>query len=393
MLVIKLAFRNVIGAGLRTWLNVFVLSIAFVAIIWLQGLIDGQRVQIINNMVDVEMGGGQFWHKSYDPFDPLTVEHSHAPLSAPLSDLVSRGQATPILIAPGAIFPDGRVQTTLIKGIDPDQRIINIPAGTLKWTDSLVIPALIGARMARQTGLQIGDFVTLRWRDVHGTFDASDIRIAHVMKTHVPSVDTGQVWIPIGKMREMLQAPGEASLIVLKKHIRSVPTGNDMWIHRDLNFLLKDIMEMAKTKSATTSILYVLLMSMALLAIFDTQVLAIFRRRKEMGTLMALGMPRSSVVCLFTAEGALHGILALLLGAVYGIPLMLLTAAKGLPLPKEAVDSMHVAMPSVLYPSYSLGLVGVTTLLVFVSVTLVSFLPLRRIVKLKPTDALRGRFS
>ncbi|MCP4669200.1 MAG: ABC transporter permease, partial [Deltaproteobacteria bacterium] len=235
-------------------------------------------------------------------------EHSHAPLGAPLKDLVSQGRATPILIASGAIFPEGRVQTALIKGIDPEQRIVNIPAGVLKYGDAQVIPALIGGRMAKQTNLKTGDFVTLRWRDIHGTFDASDIRITHVMNTNAPSIDTGQVWIPLSNMREMLQAPGEASLIVLKKHIQSVPTGDETWIHRDLDFLLKDILEMAKTKSASTAVMYVLLMSMALLAIFDTQVLSIFRRRKEMGTLMALGMPRGSVVGLFTLEGALHGI-------------------------------------------------------------------------------------
>lgn len=33
MLIIKLAFRNLMGAGLRTWLNVFVLSLVFVMII------------------------------------------------------------------------------------------------------------------------------------------------------------------------------------------------------------------------------------------------------------------------------------------------------------------------------------------------------------------------
>ncbi len=48
-------------------------------------------------------------------------------------------------------------------------------------------------------------------------------------------------------------------------------------------------------------IMYVLLMGM-LLAIFDTQVLAAFRRRREMGTLMALGMLRSQIIGLFTLE-------------------------------------------------------------------------------------------
>ena len=139
--------------------------------------------------------------------------------------------------------------------------------------------------------------------------------------------------------------------------------------------------------------MYALLMAMALLAIFDTQVLSIFRRRKEMGTLMALGMTRGGVIKLFTLEGALHGILALIIGVVYGFPLMYLTALKGLPLPSDAIDQMGVAMPSVLYPSYSIWLIGGTTLLVFITTTVVSFLPTRKIAKLKPTDALRGKLS
>ncbi|MFC1692341.1 ABC transporter permease, partial [Candidatus Latescibacterota bacterium] len=81
MLIIKLALRNISGAGLRTWLNVFVLSLAFVLIIWMQGFINGMSRQIMNDTIDSEFGGGQFWHQVYDPYDPLTIEDSHAPLS------------------------------------------------------------------------------------------------------------------------------------------------------------------------------------------------------------------------------------------------------------------------------------------------------------------------
>ncbi len=139
--------------------------------------------------------------------------------------------------------------------------------------------------------------------------------------------------------------------------------------------------------------MYAMLLFMALLAIFDTQVLAIFRRRKEMGTLMALGMPRSKVIGLFTLEGALHGLLALVVGALYGIPLLWLSAAIGITFPQETMDQMQLALPTTLYPSYGVPLVVGTTLLVLVTVTIVSFMPTRRISKLKPTDALRGKLS
>ena len=393
MLIPKLAYRNIVGAGIRTWLNVIVLSIAFVTIIWVQGLIEGMGKFAMDDMIDKELGGGQFWHRVYDPYDPLTVEDAHGQPPPQLTELVSRKLAQPILITSGAIYPDGREQNLLIKGIDPKQEIMNLPTSILETRDPDTIPALIGTRMAKQTGLKKGDFVTMRWRDVHGTFDATDIRIAEIMNVTVPSVDNGQVWIPIDDLRKMLQsAPDEATLFVLAKNIETIPQASGDWIYRDLDYLLSDILELIKTKSASTTILYALLLGMALLAIFDTQVLAIFRRRKEMGTLMALGMTRSKIISLFTLEGAMHALLALLVGAVYGVPLLYLTAKKGIPLP-EAMSDFGIAISNTLYPSYGAGLLVGTTLLILITVTIVSMIPTRKIVKLKPTDALRGKLS
>jgi predicted lysophospholipase L1 biosynthesis ABC-type transport system permease subunit len=50
-----------------------------------------------------------------------------------------------------------------------------------------------------------------------------------------------------------------------------------------------------------------------MLAIFDTQVLSVFRRQKEIGTYIALGYTRKEVVTLFTVEGSMHAVLAALL--------------------------------------------------------------------------------
>ncbi len=393
MLIPKLAFRNIMGAGLRTWLNVIVLSIAFVMIVWTQGFINGMNKQAMTAVIDAEYGGGQFWHQAYDPYDPFTLEEAHAPLSPELADAVSQDRATPILITSGAIYPQGRIQSAQLRGIEVDQEIINIPSQFLNSGNPDVIPALIGNRMAKQTRLEAGDFVTVRWRDIHGTFDAAEVQIVQTMSTSVASVDNGIIWLPLERLQEMLQAPDEATLVVLKKNIQTVPPENENWVLHDLDALLRDITQLVKQKSVGSSIMYLLLLGMGLLAIFDTQVLSIFRRRKEMGTLMALGMPRGKVIGLFTLEGALHAVLALIVGAIWGIPVLIWTAEHGIGLPQEMMEQTGFAISERLYPTYGIQLVIGTTLLVLIAVTIVSFLPTRRISKLKPTDALRGKFS
>ena len=57
--------------------------------------------------------------------------------------------------------------------------------------------------MAKSTGLNIGDYVTVRWRDANGMFDADEVKIVEIMTTEVSEIDNGQLWIPIDKMREM----------------------------------------------------------------------------------------------------------------------------------------------------------------------------------------------
>lgn len=393
MLILKLAFRNITHAGFRTWLNVGVLSFAFVLIVLLEGLYDGVLQQVKDDVIDSEIGGGQIWQKDYDPYDPFSLDRAHAVLPPNLALEVRNGNAASVLIVSAAIFPRGHIQSALLKGIDPDQHIVRLPSFVLKSeSDAAAIPGLIGSRMAQSTGLQVGDYVSVRWRNAHGTFDAGDIKIVQIMTTNLPSIDNDQLWVPLDRLCTMLQTPGEATILTLKKDISRLPAGSPGWIVRDHSYLLKDLIDAINKKKVTASFMFVILLGMALVAVFDTQVLSIFRRRKEMGTLMALGMTRWSVISLFTLEGCMLGILALLAGSLYGIPLMAFVAIKGIAMP-QITSQMGFAIGSILYPQYGLRLYMMTSVILFASVIIVSFLPTRRITKLKPTDALRGKLS
>jgi putative ABC transport system permease protein len=390
MMILTLALRNLLGSGMKTWLRVGVLSLAFVTIIALQGVYQGMSRQASEAMIGAELGGGQYWHEKYDPQDPLDLPDAHGPIPSGLNQLVMGGKATPILAVQGFMYLGGSFRPVLLKGIDPGQHVLSLPAAVLAGTGAEA-PALIGNRMARDTGLKVGDVATVRWRDARGTFDAEDIRIARIMSTTVQTVDSGQLWLPLDRLRRMARMEGEATWIVLGTDTRA-PGTIAGWQFKDTDFLLSDLRSMVRMKEAGGSIAYAMLLFMAMLAILDTQILSIFHRRKEIGTLMALGVTRGSVIEMFTIEGAFNAVLAALAGAVYGIPLLAYATRIGFPLP-AAVDQAGFSIGERLFPAYGAGLVAGTTALVLIVTTIVSYLPTRRIARLKPTDALRGRLT
>lgn len=389
-LAIKLAYRNLIGAGLRTWLNVIVLSFSFVIIIWMKGIMAGWDYQAKRDMTNWEIGGGQYWHQAYDPYDPMTLNDGHAPVPDAFKEEIARGEMEPFLMVQATLYPQGRLQSVVIKGVNPGQTILKLPTHKLD-TLSDAIPAIIGIYMAQSAKLREGERVTLRWRDMNGTFDAAEIVIAGIFASNVPSAETGQIYIPLDKLQEMMLLPGEATLFTFRDS--EVPRSTvEGWRLKTKKELTKPVDDIIKAKSSGQAILYFVLLLLAMLAIFDTQVLSIFRRQKEIGTYIALGYTRRQVVGLFTVEGTMHAVLSALVAAAYGMPFLIWQAKAGWTMPVDT-SQFGMAMAQTLYPLYSTTLVVTTVLIVTVTTAIVSYWPSRRIGKMNPTEALRGKLQ
>lgn len=388
MLAIKLAFKNLMGAGLRTWLNVSVLSFAFVIIVFYNGMIDGWNRQSRIDTREWEIGDGQYWHPEYDRFDPYTIRDAHETMTDEVISEVKRKNLAPILLAQATAFPQGRMEGVLLKGVEPDQNILKLPTDKLKPSDE-VDYAIIGGRMAESAKLKTGDKLLLRWRDKNGTFDAREIEIASIFKCDVPNVDKGQIYLRIDVLQKMMGMGNEATILVAGNGFQ--PRNFKNWDFKNADFLMSDIDKIIQTKKASGSIIEGLLLIIALIAIFDTQVLSIFRRQKEIGTYIALGMTRTQVVGIFTVEGAAHSILATILGAAYGIPLFMMINKVGIAMKAAKVTDLPVAEK--IFPYYSFSLIIITIVIVIISATIVSYMPARKIAKMKPTDALKGKLT
>lgn len=390
-ILLKTAYRSLVGNGLKTWLNVFALSISFVLILGMQGLLKGWSTQAVHDTVKWEIADGQYWHEKYDPYDPFSLDSGTAPIPEQYNEEIEKQLIEPVLITQGSIYPNGRMKGVLLKGIRPGQKLLNLPTGNIDESQTETdgtIPVLMGAYMAKQTGLKQGDVVTLRWRDKNGTFEARDVRVAGIFKAPVPSVDNGILWLPLHLLQEMTLLGNSANLLIKSPDVDVNETSG--WKFMNVEKLTESTRIMVETKSAGTSVMYLIFLLLAMLAIFDTQTLAIFRRQREIGTLVALGMTSRQVMWHFTLEGTINALLAFGLGAIWGTPVLWYMVNKGISFNIDASD-LGVAMSDTMYASITPGLVIGTMIFILIVTAVVSYLPARKISKMVPTEAIRGK--
>ena len=392
-MLFKIAIKNLLGAKLRTWLNVFVTALSFFMIILFSAMYDGMREHAKQVTIDTEIAGGAYWHPEYDPLDPMTFEDAHAIPPSAVKALVNQGKASSVLVSQASIYPNGRIMPVIMKGIIPEQNIVNMPTQMLSGSEGVTFPVLIGRSMAKDAKLEVGDAFTIRWLDADRTYDADEGTVVHIMDTENFKLDMGHIWIPLKKAQTMLAMEEEATYVTYAEGL-SIVENKDDWIPRDVKYLIRDMEALIKADEPNAAIMYIILLCFAAMGIFNAQVLSIFRRGREIGTLMALGMTRARVVGLFTLEGGLNAFLAAIMTVILFGPLLWYFGNNGIWLGVDYSDgAMGIIIDKYLIPVYSVGLVVTTTIIVSIIVLIVSYLPSRRIARMKPTDALRGKVT
>lgn len=389
-MIFKLAFRNIIGYGWRSLINVLILSLVLIGLVWMIALWSSWISLAKTQQRDWEYGSGILRVRSYDPLDMFTWEKAYAPLPDAAAGAEASGLAVPVLFSPGVVYSRGRMLNIVVKGIPASQKLLSLPSASLQGSDGRGIPALIGKAMAKSSKLGKGDVFTLRIKDSSGAFNALDLSVADVMNCPVPSLDINTVWVDLAALREAKGLETEATVIVLgETSLKDMQDSQFRFI--DSREFFADIDQMVKTKAGGQSFFFLLLIGLAMLAVFDTQALAVFKRRKEIGTLASLGFTKGQIIRLFTLEGAIYMLLAMLCTLVLGFPLFRYFAVSGFTLPGGGEGFGVAGFDEPLKFVYPPGLIILTLVLMFGFTVFVSWLPARRISRLSPTDALRGK--
>ena len=386
-MIFKIALKNFLRQGMRSFLNVLVTALAMVAVVFNLSLYNGFQDQAVRNMVSTDVAGGHYRTPDFDLLAPMEWEDETFQTPDSLSSLPSSDKVE-VLVLQGQIFPNRRLFPVQLRGMEMQQTLLDVPLYKLaEWKAPVddVIPIIIGKQMAGKSHLHIGDGVVLRWRDRFGAVDALDARVVDVVPLVNPRIDEGVVWMRLDHLRSITQRKGEVSWVTVKEFQGAIASTE----FQTPEVLLKDILSLIQEDRKYAAVIWVILIFLAGIGVFNTQFLNIFKRQREIGTLMAFGMPPSRVVRLFTVEGSLAAFSAVLVALVLGTIIFAWFQSVGL-------DVSHLAESQIpIRENIFLKIEPVEVILsmaVIVSIMiLVSWIPVRKISRVNPTEALRGR--
>ena len=382
-----IANKNFYRQGLRAFLNVLVTALSIVALIFMLSLLNGFQAQATRNLVSTDVGGGHYRVPGFDILTPTKWEDLTMPVPEVLDGLLVRDKAE-VLVQQGQLYPNRRLYPVQLRGIAMDQSLLNLPLAGLKSFEDKpgeVIPAVVGVKMARKAHLEKGDTVVLKWRDKGGAVDARDVLIVDVGDIVNPRIDDGVVWLRLDHLRSMTDREGEVSWVAVREYLGQVQG----FEFQGIEMLMADLLAMLRQDRINSKILWGILMVLVCTSVFNTQILNIFKRQKEIGTLMALGMEPQWIVRIFTLEGVIAALWALGLAVVLGVPFFIWFQGVGFDVTHLSEASFPVR--ETVYPDYQPREILVSVFIVMSLIIVSAWVPVKKIPRLDPTLALRGR--
>jgi len=257
------------------------------------------------------------------------------------------------------------------------------------------VEALIGAGVARSMNVKPGDGLTLLAVTSDGALNGIDVQIAGVVNTGFKEVDDRYLRITLPSAQRLLQSDRVTNLVVGLDN-----TDNTDLVAAQLaprlhglpqQLVLKKWIDLAAYYNQVHSLfstifvfLGIIVFFMVLMSSVNTLLMAMFERTREIGTMLAMGTPRSWIMSLFVVEATLLGALGAVVGVAGGNLLAVLINHAGIHLPPPPGATVPMAFHVMHVPSLMIG----SSILVIVSLALASILPAIRASRLQISEAL-----
>jgi ABC-type lipoprotein release transport system permease subunit len=404
-LYLRMAWRNIWRHRRRTIIVLSALAIGLALMIFYDGLIDGFDQAIYGNALKILGGNIRVHAAGYsestisDPLLPLTNDQA----------IMKAAQALPQVAAASrrintgglASNSEGAFAVSII-GIEPEAEAHanlvaeHVTSGrylTSADQDSL----LIGQGLADLMNIKVGDRITLVGQSTHQQMHQRTMTIVGIYNVGVATIEQSTVYMSLAEAQNLYDLTGASTevIITLKKLgeepavtaalSASIPGYEyETWAQA-----FPELQNAIGAKSEVMGIFSFIIMLIAAIGVISLLLMAVYERTREIGLLGALGFKPRQITLMFVLEGAMLGLVGVLVGAVFGYGLNALFSVVGLDFSSYSSATSYMALiTGKIYPTFVPGSLITRSLPVLIITILAALYPAREAARHEPAEDL-----
>jgi len=407
-----LAWRNLWRHKRRTWLTVGAMIFCNTLLVFMISLQLGSYQMMIDNAVSAFTGHIQIQHARYNEQQKLRqsvadVVELAAQVRATLSveSVAARGIAFALASSEERSFgiqltgvqPQFEPQVSTFPGLITSGRYLRDP-------DAQEI--VIGAILAQNLKVTVGDELTFLGSGLDGSFAAGVATVVGIVQTGFDEVDRAIAEVPLAWFQEVFTMRSAGHSVVVKlpalegvdagvgqlrdmlaaNHSRSEPG----LVVLDWDALQPGLRQAIQSDMTSAWFMYGVLILLVAFSVLNTQLMSVLERTREFGVMLALGTRPARLARLVGLETFVMSCLGLVIGVVLGGLVALYLSYAGFYYPGMEEMAAKFNLPDRMYPQISLLSLLWGPMTVFVGAMLAAIYPALRLFSLQPVVAMRA---
>ena len=398
---LKFAARNLLRQRRRTLLALLTLCFGVTMFMLAGGFIHWIFQNMRESTIHSQLGHIQVTRPGYfreglaDPYSYLLDDDLSVLAADPA---IAVRTASPRLSFGGLLSLGDATVSFVGEGIDPQKEAPISRAITTVSGRDLVEggprSVVLGEGLAASLETKPGDSVVLLATTVDGGINAVELEVAGIFASATKAYDDTVLRVPIDIARELMRVEGATSWVILLDrteatdaavaHLRAHLPADGFEVvpwHELADFYNKTV----ELFSRQVGVVRILIAFIIILSISNILTMTVIERTNEIGTLMAIGQKRHTILRTFVSEGALLGFAGGLLGVAVGVLLGDIISWIGIPMPPPPGMARGYIGQIAISPALALD----AFLLAFVTTLVASIFPAWKASRMNIVDALR----
>jgi len=399
---LRLSFRNVVRQSRRSAMAIVAVAFGVIILLLAGGFIESNMHDMREATIASRLGHIQISRPGYfqagqsEPFAYLLPQDSKDRTAI---EQLPGVRITGARMSFGGLISHGESTISFIgEGVEPDKEdalstYLFVPKGRgLSLTEPKGV--ILGLGLAANLGADVGDTVILMASTRAGGINAIECRVLGLFSTVSKAYDDSALRLPITTARELLRISGSHVWVLLLEKTEDTQSVlaslRSRFPEKSLEFVPWSDLADFYNKTVVlfrkqVGVIEIIIAIIILLSIANTLMMNVVERTGEIGTAMALGVTRATIMRLFVLEGMLLGVVGCALGLVVGSIAAYFISMIGIPMPPPPGMARGYISEILLTSNLLLS----ASLLTTVTTLLASLYPAWRASRMVIVDALR----